>query len=245
MDLFKGRLQASEGSYHKKEQENQIKDLQKKLIKEGKISKDLLSRLTEMEKRGTLYTADTLPEVLPEILQQSTRLSAPEIAELIRARKLMPTITGSKKSVKPFFGENAMGHVPAVRMGRHRWVPPEDTAALIPEEAIALKARAEAAQQAFRASTRALFYGSALSIVGLVVAVRCTISYLEIKSVEDLRNVIQRTASPLADGVRSLLAPTVNNLKEQWQSGEQGANETRANTDEFTQHLRSSVMRRK
>lgn len=55
MDFFKGRLQASEGSFHKKEQEFALQQLRKKLVEGGTLSAEAL----KLGKHPPYHTAAT------------------------------------------------------------------------------------------------------------------------------------------------------------------------------------------
>mmetsp|Transcript_3624 Transcript_3624/g.6773 ORF Transcript_3624/g.6773 Transcript_3624/m.6773 type:complete len:254 (+) Transcript_3624:138-899(+) len=217
MDFFKGRLQASEGSYHKKEQEYAIREHREKLIKEGKMaaSKDLPK--LPISKTASPHYREGLVDVLPEILQQGARVGEPEVIEIARAKGLMPPITGSKKAPKLFWGSNALGNVPATSLGRSRWnvempkhSPPTEV------ENQATRARRLGAERALRASARALMYGAAVGIAGTFVGVRMLMYSFDVYSAEDLRHRVNQVAAPMACGFRDSISPYAKWAKDNW-----------------------------
>uniref|UniRef100_A0A7S0R135 Uncharacterized protein n=1 Tax=Pyramimonas obovata TaxID=1411642 RepID=A0A7S0R135_9CHLO len=225
MDIFKGRLAASEGSYHKKEQEYVLKEYRDTLIKEGKLDPKAalaehqknLKQIPGAVKTSTLLGEKELVDVLPNILQQQARLSAPETAEVARARSMMPPISAAKNQVSFWSGDHSPAKVPAIGLGRSRWaVNEEQMVVYLPEEDAAIKARNALAEKAARASGRAVMYGAALSLVGTMVAARLLMAHYNISSVEDMREFVNQSAAPLAQGMKGTFSPVTASLQERY-----------------------------
>ncbi len=130
---------------------------------------------------------------LAEIWAQETRLSTPDDVLRRRVRSQMPPGDGTRAARATAWGSGvlgaAVGHTPRTSLGRNRWsVPVEDAAPLLPEETAAMVAKREVAQRALAAGTRALLYGSAVAVVGLIVGARVAAHALDIHSEQDLRD---------------------------------------------------------
>jgi len=218
-------LAASEGSYHKKEQEGVLKEYRETLIREGKLDpKAALSANQQNLKLlggAVRFSEKELCDVLPSIMQQEVRISAPETVEVARARSMMPPISSAKThSVGFWSGDASLGkQAQQIASGRVRWAVPEEYGGptiFLPEEDAAIRARNALGEKAARASARAILYGTAVSVVGTMVAFRFAISYYNINSIDDVSKAVGAAAAPVAASMRSTFSPMTTRLQERY-----------------------------
>lgn len=188
MAFLKGRLAATEGGFFKREQEDELVEYRRRRIREGaiKLSDAHLEGLTE-----EVLDDGHSSQKLAEIYAQETRLSAPEEVLRRRVNGQMPPGEGLQGRYTARGSGFLATHSPAMprtSLGRNRWsLPVADAAPLLPEETAALTAKKVLAAKTLAAGTRALLYGTALAVVGLVGAAHYAARALDIRSEADLR----------------------------------------------------------
>ena len=187
MAFLKGRLAATEGGFFKREQEDELKEYRRRRIRDGAIK----TSDAYLEGRAAAEEAfGASSEKLAEIYAQETRLSAPEEVLRRRVNGQMPPGEGAGRYTargSGFLTTNSP-HMPRTSLGRNRWsLPVAEAVPLLPEENAALAAKRILAQKTLAAGTRALLYGTALAVVGLVAATHYSARALNIYSEEDLR----------------------------------------------------------
>lgn len=200
MDVFKGRLRAVEGSYYKREQEEELKEYRRKRVSAGALTQDLAGAVSEAE-------LGAASDKLAEISAQETRLSAP--ADKLRFKgssQFPPTSAAGSRRGSSAWGQQAWDS-PRTSLGRTRWSVPVADAALLPEETAAQQARKAVAERAMRAGTRALGYGSAAAVVVVALATRYALDALDVRSEADLRRVCGEALAPLVARCRAAAAP--------------------------------------
>ena len=200
MAFLKGRLAATEGGFFKREQEDELKEYRRRRIRDGAIKTSDAHRegLAEEEAFGASS------EKLAEIYAQETRLSAPEEVLRRRVNGQMPPGEGAGRYTargSGFLSTNSP-HMPRTSLGRNRWsLPVAEAPPLLPEENAALAAKRILAQKTLAAGTRALLYGTALAVVGLVAATHYGARALNIHSEEDLRERAAEVRPGRAKGI--------------------------------------------
>lgn len=225
--IFGGRLAAREGAYFKQEQEAAVQLRRRELQRAGKLAPDAArldggaagSASASASARGRSQGAF---EVGMEILQQQARIDDPDAwarkqrSYRVRGEAPMPSDGETMRARRQIraWGQ-PLGHMTALSMsGRGRFHVPRGQkyeyamrVAEVPSEG------QEAAQRAFRASLRALLYGSALGCVGLVVGVSAAAHFSGIRSVEDLQGVMKAAFEPLAADCSRWVAPLKGHLE--------------------------------
>ena len=206
--------QASEGSFFKKEQEDDLRKYRDRRLKEGK-----LARSPALDGSGTFEGLPTGgADKLPSISAQETRLSAPDEVLRRRVSSQMPPTAGKGVPGHRSATWMSLGYaVPRTGLGRWRWRAMQESMpeplALLPEEAAALVKRNEVAQRALVAGTRALLYGSALTLVAVLAGGRLAAYSLGVHNLEDVRCLTQRTFLPLGDRLRESLLPLKGSIE--------------------------------
>ena len=246
--IFGGRLAAREGAYFKQEQEAAVQLRRRELQRAGKLAPDAArldggaggSASASAAARGRSQGAF---EVGMEILQQQARIDDPDAwvrkqrSYRVRGEAPMPSDGETMRARRQIraWGQ-PLGHMTALSMsGRGRFHVPRGQkyeyamrVAEVPSEG------QEAAQRAYRASLRALLYGtwgrssaggrgrtdanerttgSALGCVGLVVGVSAAAHFSGIRSVEDLQGVMKAAFEPLAADCSRWVAPLKGHLE--------------------------------
>jgi hypothetical protein len=207
MDVFKGRLRATEGSYFKHEQEEKLQEYRRKRWASEKLTTDLSGVVSEPE-------LGAVADKLAEISAAETRLSArPESRRFFGDSQFPPTsAAGSRRppawSTPLVSGPSAVGHAPRTSLGRNRWsLPSEADVVLLPEETAAQVARKAVAEKALAAGTRALLYGSAAAVMAVVLGARLALDSAGVSDEAGLRAACAQALAPAVQRLRAAAAP--------------------------------------
>lgn len=215
MDILRGRLAAVEGGYHKALQEEELREYRRRRVREGAFS----DSDTGLAVGGDPGSAAALSssDKLAEIHAAEARTAAPLEALRLRTASLMPPghkLNGATSWVAAGAlsgGLHSHHHRPSLGRGRWAALSPQAASAAAPpalaEETAAAAAKRAAAEAAMRAGARALAYGSAAAVVGLLLGGRLALRTLGIESEDGLRDWVRAAAAPAADRLRARAAP--------------------------------------
>ncbi|GAB4819978.1 hypothetical protein N2152v2_007024 [Parachlorella kessleri] len=223
---------AREGAYFKVEQEAELQNYRKKLVKEGKLEDEVPAAAEKQEQ--TFDESVHVYEVLPEVLAAEARVDAPDAA---RRKEYERRIKGEPAPLTPAelrkYRSNlhmvgaSVGHVPRMSFGRARYDLEGlglREGELVPGARTLSPQAQEVAARTYVAGVRALVYGSLLGALGLAAATTYVIHSLDIHSGDDFRERVQAGFAPLSGAIKGWVHP----LKDRAQAWLGGASQAAA-----------------
>jgi len=231
MASFLGGL-AREGAYFKREQETELHNFMKKLVKQGVIKQgpggDFLP-----PREQTMGNSEKSVTVLSEILQQAARLDCPDAGAKPsrRLKGVLPPLTDAElrrwRAQIAMGGLGALAAVPRLHVSTHRIREVSQVGFQKHRVDVMSPAAKEAAKRQFMVGLRTIMYGSALGMLGVVGVGTYLCHTFQITSLEDLRQVLRSKAAPCGELIHEEMAPFrdwARAIVSTWQIKPQGEN---------------------
>mmetsp|Transcript_15233 Transcript_15233/g.36245 ORF Transcript_15233/g.36245 Transcript_15233/m.36245 type:complete len:259 (+) Transcript_15233:126-902(+) len=200
---------AREQAYFKQEQEIDLQNRRRKLLKERQGIEG--SREENVSTEDFRDDSTRHFEVAMEILQQSTRIYDPNapVQEPERRVKGGPVDLTPEEEMRFRMQMRSVAsyspQVPRFRSGRHRFDSLFDGASgsYVPAVRGLSPEAQELAQRTYAVGVRSLVYGSLIGAVGVSFLVGYTLHTYQIYSKEDMRSLLGNWMKPLADRVKT------------------------------------------
>eukprot|EP00884_Botryococcus_braunii_P008535 jgi/Botrbrau1/17683/Bobra.0166s0107.1 len=215
-DALRAYAQARESSFFKLEQEADLARHRSRMVSEGRLE-DIAGANLRPRRHLTLEESVQMFEVLPEVLQQQTRVDDPnavnrkEIVRRIRAQ--LPKLTEEEawRYRTSMYGVAGLlgSAVPQVRLGRDRYWRAYQAAISLSKTAQGpvSPAATELAARSVATGARSLMYGTGIAIIGTSLLTVSLLRYAEVSGTADLRDKLRQSLQPLAADMAARLEP--------------------------------------